>query len=114
MNAKYGQVPLVPENAPFSTEQRAWLNGFLAGLFGDSSGTSAGLAVKPKISLPILYGSQTGTAEQLAKRMATEAGRRASVRGHLPCWDGSHRPQDLIPGRPVSCYVPAGGVPLSP
>lgn len=25
-------APLIPENAPFSTEQRAWLNGFFAGL----------------------------------------------------------------------------------
>ena len=25
-------VPLIPENAPFSTDQRAWLNGFFAGL----------------------------------------------------------------------------------
>jgi sulfite reductase (NADPH) flavoprotein alpha-component len=26
------EVPLIPENAPFSTEQRSWLNGFFAGL----------------------------------------------------------------------------------
>lgn len=26
------EVPLIPENAPFSIEQRAWLNGFFAGL----------------------------------------------------------------------------------
>jgi len=27
-------VPLIPESAPFSPEQRAWLNGFFAGAFG--------------------------------------------------------------------------------
>lgn len=27
-------VPLIPDTAPFSAEQRAWLNGFLAGLYG--------------------------------------------------------------------------------
>lgn len=27
-------VPLIPESAPFTPEQRAWLNGFLAGLYG--------------------------------------------------------------------------------
>jgi sulfite reductase (NADPH) flavoprotein alpha-component len=27
-------VPLIPQNAPFSPAQRAWLNGFLAGLYG--------------------------------------------------------------------------------
>lgn len=72
------QVPFIPANAPFSTEQRAWLNGFLVGLFGGSPGESQSAAAeaKPKIPLPILYGSQTGTAEQLAKRMAAEAGCR--------------------------------------
>src|SRR5690349_15814265 len=35
-----GQPPadLVPENAPFDEEQRAWLNGFLAGLLGLANG----------------------------------------------------------------------------
>jgi len=28
------RVPLVPDNAPFDEEQRAWLNGFLAGVLG--------------------------------------------------------------------------------
>jgi len=28
------RAPLVPENAPFDEEQRAWLNGFLAGVLG--------------------------------------------------------------------------------
>ena len=26
-------VPIIPESAPFSSEQRAWLNGFFAGMF---------------------------------------------------------------------------------
>lgn len=39
-----GQPPaeLVPENAPFDEEQRAWLNGFLAGLLGLANGESRG------------------------------------------------------------------------
>ncbi|MEY4548466.1 MAG: hypothetical protein RL685_4661, partial [Pseudomonadota bacterium] len=28
------RVPLIPDNAPFDEEQRAWLNGFLAGVLG--------------------------------------------------------------------------------
>jgi sulfite reductase (NADPH) flavoprotein alpha-component len=32
--------PIVPEDAPFSAMQRAWLNGFLAGLFGDEAAQS--------------------------------------------------------------------------
>jgi sulfite reductase (NADPH) flavoprotein alpha-component len=31
-------VPIIPESAPFSSEQRAWLNGFFAGIF--SAGTN--------------------------------------------------------------------------
>jgi sulfite reductase (NADPH) flavoprotein alpha-component len=34
-------IPLIPENAPFSAGQRAWLNGFFAGLFGDAAPASA-------------------------------------------------------------------------
>jgi len=30
-------VPLIPETAPFSEAQRAWLNGFIAGLFSNGS-----------------------------------------------------------------------------
>ena len=41
MNAMSPPIPLIPENAPFSPSQRAWLNGFLAGLYG---GASAGLS----------------------------------------------------------------------
>ena len=33
--------PLVPENAPFSDEQRAWLNGFFAGLLSMDGGMQA-------------------------------------------------------------------------
>jgi sulfite reductase (NADPH) flavoprotein alpha-component len=39
--ARWGGPPpadLVPENAPFDEEQRAWLNGFLAGLLGLGNG----------------------------------------------------------------------------
>ena len=67
-------APFIPENAPFSAEQRAWLNGFLAGLFSRSGPQAPGL--KP---LTILFGSQTGTAESLAKRAAKEAGKRGFV-----------------------------------
>ncbi len=31
-------MPLIPETAPFSAAQRAWLNGFLAGLYGGPTG----------------------------------------------------------------------------
>ena len=31
-------TPIIPETAPFTPEQRAWLNGFLAGLYGGGTG----------------------------------------------------------------------------
>lgn len=78
-------VPFIPESAPFTAEQRAWLNGYLAGLFARTpldptlaaqasrSTTPAAAALVP---LTILFGSQTGTAETLAKRAAKAAGKR--------------------------------------
>jgi sulfite reductase (NADPH) flavoprotein alpha-component len=71
-------VPLIPETAPFSPEQRAWLNGFFAGMFSRGPGAAAAPAAAPTpiVPLTILFGSQTGTAEGLAKKAAKEAGRR--------------------------------------
>ena len=70
-------LPQIPDNAPFSPEQRAWLNGFLAGLFNRTASASAAAAPAASLSpLTILYGSQTGTAEALAKQAAKEAGKR--------------------------------------
>jgi sulfite reductase (NADPH) flavoprotein alpha-component len=49
MNAISPPIPLIPENAPFSLEQRAWLNGFLAGLYGGAaSDRSASVALAPE------------------------------------------------------------------
>ena len=70
-------VPLIPDNAPFSPEQRAWLNGFFAGVFSRTAGAPVVPAATASLApLTILFGSQTGTAEGLAKKMAKEAGRR--------------------------------------
>ncbi len=75
-------IPFIPDNAPFSPEQRLWLNGYLAGLFSDASlaaramnGLSAAPAAPAK-PLVVLYGSQTGTAEGLAKKASKEAAKR--------------------------------------
>ncbi|MBP0462719.1 sulfite reductase subunit alpha [Roseomonas sp. PWR1] len=34
-------VPLIPDSAPFTPAQRAWLNGFLAGLYGGAAAVAA-------------------------------------------------------------------------
>ena len=86
------KIPYIPETAPFSLEQRAWLNGFLAGLFANGGGNEAPqLSAPPKTGepLPILFGSQTGTAEGLAKRIAKEAAQRGFAPVVLPLNDHS-------------------------
>jgi sulfite reductase (NADPH) flavoprotein alpha-component len=40
-------APCLPENAPFSSPQRAWIDGFLAGLFGDSRTEAAVVIAAP-------------------------------------------------------------------
>ncbi len=60
---------LVPEDAPFTSEQREWLSGFLSKTFGtalDDAAEQDG----PVVPVTILVGSQTGNAESCAKKMA--------------------------------------------
>lgn len=71
-------IPFLPESAPFTPEQRAYLNGFFAGLFSrvrDTAVPSGGVPTKPLEPLTILIGSQTGTSEKLARRLGKEAGK---------------------------------------
>lgn len=70
-------APFIPDSAPFTAEQRAWLNGFFAGVFSrQSAGISSAPAPQALTPLTILWGSQTGSSESLAKRAAKEAGKR--------------------------------------
>lgn len=73
-------VPFIPDNAPFTPEQRGWLNGFLAGLYSTAA-ASAGPIVDPPPSLKIavLYASQSGTAEGIARKVAKEL----KSKGHI-------------------------------
>lgn len=85
-------VPIIPDSAPFSAEQRAWLNGYLAGLFARGSAAtfdsapeagdlrrSQGASARQLVPLTILYGSQTGTSETLAKQAAKLAAAKQFV-----------------------------------
>jgi sulfite reductase (NADPH) flavoprotein alpha-component len=75
-------VPVLPDSAPFTAAQRAYLNGFLAGLFSRAAHpemshfNSRIPEAKPLVPLTVLFGSQTGNAENLARRIAKEAGQR--------------------------------------
>ena len=79
-------LPKLPDSAPFNAEQRAWINGYLAGLFsGSLNGEGQTNCLSPLTNLPsavsrgpllFLWGSQTGSAERLAKKFAREAGSR--------------------------------------
>jgi sulfite reductase (NADPH) flavoprotein alpha-component len=73
-------VPHIPESAPFTVEQRAWLNGFLAGMYSAPQTNGATPPAKNGEPLLIGFGSQTGTAEGLAKKIAKES----SARGFTP------------------------------
>jgi sulfite reductase (NADPH) flavoprotein alpha-component len=72
-------IPFIPDNAPFTPEQRAWLNGMLAGIF---SATPAAVSaqIKPSHRIAVLYASQSGTAEGLARKLAKEL----KAQGHAP------------------------------
>ncbi|MGF1450975.1 MAG: sulfite reductase subunit alpha [Opitutales bacterium] len=90
-------IPYIPTNAPFNEVQRAWLNGYLAALFSNADGVPAGTAgpvleEEPKTPLTILYGSQTGNSEGLAKqfRKAAEA---QGFAVHVSELDGFERAQ---------------------
>src|SRR4051812_18391704 len=64
-------VPYIPDNAPFSEEQRAWLNGFLAGIFSNAP-VSASADSPAALKVAVLFASQSGTAEGLARKVAKE------------------------------------------
>lgn len=63
--------PFIPDTAPFNEDQRAWLNGFLAGLYSND-GAQAGAVPVAATPVTLLYGSQTGTAETLCKKAAKQ------------------------------------------
>ena len=57
----------IPDNAPFTPEQRLWLSEFLGNILSQSPGGST--AAGPAVPVTVLFGSQTGTAEGLAKKL---------------------------------------------
>ncbi|MGF1530827.1 MAG: sulfite reductase flavoprotein subunit alpha [Puniceicoccaceae bacterium] len=71
-------LTLIPESAPFNSEQRAWMNGYLAGLMAAGqigAGTVSAPETPPAVHGPLLFlfGSQTGSSENLTRKFAKEA-----------------------------------------
>lgn len=69
-------IPSIPPNAPFDAQQRAWLNGWLAGIFSDAGAAGSPAPAEPAVELKpllVMYGSQSGSAEGLAKGIGREA-----------------------------------------
>ena len=84
------KLPFIPEDAPFTGDQKSWLAGFLAGMqsaktmTGSQLGTAANTAASTAPLVNILYGTQTGNAEGLAMDAAATAkaqGFQAVVQG---------------------------------
>ena len=74
-------VPFIPESAPFTAEQRAWLNGFLAGIYSNAEPVAEPV---PALKIAVLYASQSGTAEGLARKVAKELTAKGHVASFLP------------------------------
>ena len=52
-------VPFIPDNAPFTREQRSWLNGFLAGIYSSAPAGAPAADPPPSLKIAVLYASRT-------------------------------------------------------
>ncbi|MBB5338191.1 diflavin oxidoreductase [Tunturiibacter gelidoferens] len=87
-------TPYIPDNAPFTPEQRSWLNGFLAGLYSTAGPVADPL---PSLKIAVLYASQSGTAENLARKVTKDL----KAKGHIAsliCLEG-YTPAALLTER---------------
>ena len=71
--------PFIPDNAPFTTEQRAYLNGLLAAIYSSAPGAASASNPPASLKIAVLYASQSGTAETLARKLTKEL----KARGHV-------------------------------
>ncbi|MEM9725974.1 MAG: flavodoxin domain-containing protein, partial [Pseudomonadota bacterium] len=64
----------IPADAPFTDEQRVWLDGLFTGLYALAKSSGGAAAdTGPQTALKILYGSQSGTSEALSKQLKKHA-----------------------------------------
>ena len=76
MALEHAALGLVSEQAPFNVAQRIWLDGYLAGMLSGADLAGGGrtpAVAAPTRPLAVVYASQTGTAESLARKTAKQA-----------------------------------------
>ena len=57
-------IPMIPDSAPFSSEQRAWLNGFFAGIFSREEANITALSDRESALLGVGSASSSGSVVQ--------------------------------------------------
>ncbi|MGR9115036.1 MAG: sulfite reductase subunit alpha [Gammaproteobacteria bacterium] len=67
------KTPHIPQDAPYSENQRAWLNGFFAGMRTHMIQCAGAASQVDARVINILYGSQTGNSESVANDAAATA-----------------------------------------
>jgi sulfite reductase (NADPH) flavoprotein alpha-component len=67
------KAPYIPQNAPYSETQRAWLSGFFAGMHSHMLQSASSLDTSNARLINILYGTQTGNSESVANDAASIA-----------------------------------------
>lgn len=62
-------LPFIPDDAPFSSDQKSWLAGFYAGLHTQmlQGQQASGQEAQASLTAHILYGTQTGNSEAVAE-----------------------------------------------
>ena len=85
---------VIPENAPFNAEQRAWLSEFLSTALAGQSVSVA--PTGPAIPVSILWGSQTGNSEGVAKKLmkALKAGNYEPEIFDMAAYDKERLPKE--------------------
>ncbi len=84
----------IPDDAPFNAEQRLWLGQFLSQLLAGA--LSAPAPAGPAVPVTILWGSQTGNAEGLAKKLvkSLKKGNFEPESFDMAAYDRSRLPQE--------------------
>ncbi len=67
------KTPNIPQNAPYSDQQKAWLGGFFAGMHSHMLQSANSINQSDARTINIIYGTQTGNSESVANDVATVA-----------------------------------------